>query len=300
MFTLEFLQQYWWFLISVLGAILVFLLMIQGGQSLLFEARNEMERTMMVNALGRKWELSFTTLVVFGGAFFASFPLFYSTSFGGAYWVWILILLTFVLQAVSYEFRSKKGNVYGTRVYDIFLSIGGALACILLGAAVSTFFFGAEFTISKQNLVSGASPIISTWAPTHGFEAFLCWENILLGLVVLLLARTLAALFFIKTIDGGLPFKERCKFMVMRYGIAFAVLFVAYAICLMLADGYQWTNDGTITVVANKYFLNLIEMWWVAIVLVVGVVLVLYAIVRTAFTKAVSYTHLTLPTILLV
>ena len=203
MFTLEFLQQYWWFLISVLGAILVFLLMIQGGQSLLFEARNEMERTMMVNALGRKWELSFTTLVVFGGAFFASFPLFYSTSFGGAYWVWILILLTFVLQAVSYEFRSKKGNVYGTRVYDIFLSIGGALACILLGAAVSTFFFGAEFTISKQNLVSGASPIISTWAPTHGFEAFLCWENILLGLVVLLLARTLAALFFIKTIDGG-------------------------------------------------------------------------------------------------
>ena len=285
MFTLEFLQQYWWFLISVLGAILVFLLMIQGGQSLLFEARNEMERTMMVNALGRKWELSFTTLVVFGGAFFASFPLFYSTSFGGAYWVWILILLTFVLQAVSSEFRSKKGNVYGTRVYDMFLSIGGALACILLGAAVSTFFFGAEFTISKQNLVSGASPIISTWAPTHGFEAFLCWENILLGLVVLLLARTLAALFFIKTIDGGLPFKERCKFMVMRYGIAFAVLFVAYAICLMLADGYQWANDGTITVVANKYFLNLIEMWWVAIVLVVGVVLVLYAIVRTAFTK---------------
>ena len=285
MFTLEFLQQYWWFLISVLGAILVFLLMIQGGQSLLFEARNEMERTMMVNALGRKWELSFTTLVVFGGAFFASFPLFYSTSFGGAYWVWILILLTFVLQAVSYEFRSKKGNVYGTRVYDMFLSIGGALACILLGAAVSTFFFGAEFTISKQNLVSGASPIISTWAPTHGFEAFLCWENILLGLVVLLLARTLAAMFFIKTIDGGLPFKERCKFMVMRYGIAFAVLFVAYAICLLLAEGYQWADDGTITVVANKYFRNLIEMWLVAIVFVVGVVLVRYAIGRTAFTK---------------
>ncbi|MGN1246657.1 MAG: cytochrome d ubiquinol oxidase subunit II [Muribaculaceae bacterium] len=285
MFTLEFLQQYWWFLISVLGAILVFLLLIQGGQSLLFEARNEMERTMMVNALGRKWELSFTTLVVFGGAFFASFPLFYSTSFGGAYWVWILILLTFVLQAVSYEFRSKKGNVYGTGVYDAFLAIGGALACILLGAAVSTFFFGAEFTVEKQNLVSGASPIISTWAPTHGFEAFLCWENILLGLVVLLLARTLAAMFFVKTIDGGLPFKERCKLMVMRYGIAFAVLFVVYAVCLMCADGYQWAADGTIEKVANKYFWNLIEMWWVAGVLLVGVVLVLYAIVRTAFTK---------------
>lgn len=285
MFTLEFLQQYWWFLISVLGAILVFLLFIQGGQSLLFEARNEMERTMMVNALGRKWELSFTTLVVFGGAFFASFPLFYSTSFGGAYWVWILILLTFVLQAVSYEFRSKKGNVFGTRVYDMFLSIGGALACILLGAAVSTFFFGAEFTVEKQNLVSGASPIISRWSPTHGFEAFLCWENILLGVVVLLLARTLAALFFIKTIDGGLPFRERCKFMVMRYGIAFAVFFVSYAICLLTTNGYQWADDGTITVVANKYLWNLLEMWWVAVVLLIGVVLVLLAIVRTAFTK---------------
>lgn len=285
MFTLEFLQQYWWFLISVLGAILVFLLFIQGGQSLLFEARNEMERTMMVNALGRKWELSFTTLVVFGGAFFASFPLFYSTSFGGAYWVWILILLTFVLQAVSYEFRSKKGNVFGTRVYDMFLSIGGAWACILLGAAVSTFFFGAEFTVEKQNLVSGASPIISRWSPTHGFEAFLCWENILLGVVVLLLARTLAALFFIKTIDGGLPFRERCKFMVMRYGIAFAMFFVSYAICLLTTNGYQWADDGTITVVANKYLWNLLEMWWVAVVLLIGVVLVLLAIVHTAFTK---------------
>ena len=279
------LQEYWWLLISILGAALVFLLFVQGAQSMFLQHMTDTQREKMVEAVAHRWELTFTTLVVFGGAFFASFPLFYSTSFGGAYWVWILILLTFVLQAVSYEFRSKKGNVYGTRVYDIFLSIGGALACILLGAAVSTFFFGAEFTISKQNLVSGASPIISTWAPTHGFEAFLCWENILLGLVVLLLARTLAAMFFIKTIDGGLPFKERCKFMVMRYGIAFAVLFVAYAICLMLAEGYQWADDGTITVVANKYFWNLIEMWWVAIVLVVGVVLVLYAIVRTAFTK---------------
>ena len=285
MFTLEFFQQYWWFLISVLGAILVFLLFIQGGQSLIFEARSEMERTMMVNALGRKWELSFTTLVVFGGAFFASFLLFYSTSFGGAYWLWILILLTFVLQAVSYEFRSKKGNIFGTRIYDIFLSIGGALACILLGAAVSTFFFGAEFTIEKQNLVGGASPIISTWAPTHGLEAFCCYENILLGVVVLLLARTLAAMFFIKTIDAGISFQERCKFMVMRYGIAFAVFFVAYAICLLLTDGYQWASDGSISVVAHKYLLNLLEMWWVALVLAIGVVLVLYAIIRTAFTK---------------
>ena len=285
MFTLEFFQQYWWLLISVLGAILVFLLFIQGGQSLIFEARSEMERTMMVNALGRKWELSFTTLVVFGGAFFASFPLFYSTSFGGAYWLWILILLTFVLQAVSYEFRSKKGNIFGTRIYDIFLSIGGALACILLGAAVSTFFFGAEFTIEKQNLVGGASPIISTWAPTHGLEAFCCYENILLGVVVLLLARTLAAMFFIKTIDAGISFQERCKFMVMRYGIAFAVFFVAYAICLLLTDGYQWASDGSISVVAHKYLLNLLEMWWVALVLAIGVVLVLYAIIRTAFTK---------------
>lgn len=284
MFTLDFFQSYWWFLISVLGAILVFLLFIQGGQALLFEARSDMERTMMVNALGRKWELSFTTLVVFGGAFFASFPLFYSTSFGGAYWLWILILIGFVLQAVSYEFRSKSGNIFGTRVYDFFLLLNGMLACILLGAAVSTFFFGAEFTVAKQNILNSASPVISTWSPTHGLEAL--WsKNIVLGIAVFLLARTQAALFFIKTIDGGVVFRERCCFMVMRNGIAFVLFFVAFLVMLLLANGYQVAANGSIEIVEYKYLHNFIDMWWVAVIFLVGVVMVVYAIGRTAFTK---------------
>ncbi|MDE6402410.1 MAG: cytochrome d ubiquinol oxidase subunit II, partial [Muribaculaceae bacterium] len=168
---MEALQIYWWALISLLGALLVFLLFVQGGQTMLCMAPNDTTRNLMVNTLGRKWELTFTTLVVFGGAFFASFPLFYSTSFGGAYWLWMLILLRFVLQAFSYEFRRKQGNILGRRVYDIFLFINGAVGCILLGVAVGTLFFGADFTVTKANLTSISNPVISTWGPSHGLEA---------------------------------------------------------------------------------------------------------------------------------
>ena len=284
MFTLEFFQSYWWFLISVLGAILVFLLFIQGGQTLLLEARSEMDRTMMVNAVGRKWELSFTTLVVFGGAFFASFPLFYSTSFGGAYWLWFFILLGFILQAVSYEFRRKRGNLFGTRVYDIFLTANGVLACVLLGVAVSTFFFGSEFTIEKQNLLNPGAPVISRWVGTHGLEAIVS-KNIVLGVAVLLLARAQAALYFIKTIDGGDEFRARCRKMVLTSGIPFALFFVAFLVMLLLADGYQTAADGTIEAVPYKYLSNFLSMWWTLIIFLAGVVLVLYAILRSGFDK---------------
>lgn len=283
MFTIDFFQSYWWLLISVLGAVLVFLLFIQGGQTLLLEARYEIDRTMMVNALGRKWELSFTTLVVFGGAFFASFPLFYSVSFGGAYWLWILILLGFILQAVSYEFRGKSGNIFGKRTYDVFLTINGMLACTLLGVAVSTFFFGAEFSIQKQNLLNSSAPAISSWVPTHGLEA-IASKNIILGVAVLMLARTQASLFFIKAIDGGIVLSERLKLNVMRDGIIFVIFFVAFLIMLLLTDGYQAIN-GEIELVEYKYLHNFIDMWWVAVIFLAGVVMVLYAIIRTAFTK---------------
>ena len=188
--TLEYLQNYWWLLISVLGGLLVFLLFVQGGQSMLFSLGNTRERRdMIIATMGSKWELTFTTLVTFGGALFASFPLFYSTSFGGAYWLWILILFSFVVQAVSYEYRRKQGNVLGERTYDIFLFINGVFGCLLLGVAVAMFFFGAEFTVDRQNILSPQSPVISRWADTHGFEAIFNWKNLILGVAVVFLAR---------------------------------------------------------------------------------------------------------------
>ena len=280
MSTYELLQSYWWFLISVLGAALVFLLFVQGGQTLLFNTRSDIQRTMMVNSLGRKWELSFTTLVVFGGAFFASFPLFYSTSFGGAYWLWILILLGFVLQAVSYEFRKKKGNLFGPKTFDAFLCFNGVIGCILLGEAVGMFFFGAEFTVQKGNLLDASSPAISSWASTHGFEAIFNWKNLLLGIAVLFLARMQAAFYFINTIDDVKAQKKQRKEVLIN-GATFVLFFVVFLIVLLLSDGYQVESDGSISVVANKYFHNFIDMWWSLIALLVGVVLVLYAYVRT-------------------
>ncbi|MDE6351743.1 MAG: cytochrome d ubiquinol oxidase subunit II, partial [Muribaculaceae bacterium] len=181
-------QQYWWLIISVLGAILVFLLFVQGGQTMFLDTKDVTARQMMVNSIGRKWELTFTTLVTFGGAFFASFPLFYSTSFGGAYWLWMLILLSFIIQAISYEFRRKPGNIFGTRFYDTLLFFNGSIGCILLGVAVGTMFFGGEFTIVKTNILDPGAPVISQWAGSHGLEAIADWRNLLLGLVVLFLA----------------------------------------------------------------------------------------------------------------
>lgn len=279
--TLAILQSYWWLLIAVLGAALVFLLFVQGGQSMLMCRFSDGERQLMANSLGRKWEFTYTTLVVFGGAFFASFPLFYSTSFGGAYWLWMLILLSFVLQAVSYEFRRKKGNIYGTRVYDGFLMFNGLFGCVLLGVAVGTLFFGGAFTVTRTNILDAGSPVISQWVPTHGLEAIACWKNLLLGFAVFFLARTMAAMYFINNIGGDKDFTTRMRRKVLVNGLSFAVLFVTFLVVLMLQPGYRVVAGHTLSE-PNIYLHNLLGMWWLALIMLLGVVAVLYAIFRSA------------------
>lgn len=282
MTTLEMLQNYWWLLIAVLGAALVFLLFVQGGQSMLLGRMSETERSMVVNALGRKWELTFTTLVVFGGAFFASFPLFYSTSFGGAYWLWMLILFSFILQAVSYEFRSKPGNIFGTRTYDTFLFINGCVGCILLGVAVGMMFFGAEFSVTKTNLLDGSAPVISQWAPTHGLEAIADWRCLVLGVAVFFLSRTQASLYFLSAIGHDEDFRRGQRRSVLVNGAIFVVFFLLFLFLLLTADGVQTENDGSLRWVSNKYLWNFIEMWPVAIVFLLGVVAVLTGVIGSA------------------
>lgn len=282
MTLLESLQTYWWVLISVLGAALVFLLFVQGGQSMLLQKMPGIERTMMVNALGRKWELTFTTLVVFGGAFFASFPLFYSTSFGGAYWLWMLILFSFILQAVSYEFRSKPGNLFGTHTYDVFLFINGCVGCILLGVAVGMFFFGAEFNVTKTNILDGSAPVISQWAPTHGLEAVANWRCLVLGLAVLFLARTQASLYFLTAIGHDDEFARRQRRSVLINGAIFVVLFLLFLFLLLTTDGQQINPDGSVKWVSNKYLWNFVEMWPVGVAFLLGVVAVLTGVLGTA------------------
>lgn len=278
---MEALQIYWWFLISLLGGVLVFMLFVQGGQSLLCQAGGREAQNLMVNSLGRKWELTFTTLVVFGAGFFASFPLFYSTSFGGAYWLWMLILFSFVLQAFSYEFRRKRGNLYGMSTYDTFLLINGIVGCVLIGVAVGTMFFGAHFTVSRGNILDGAAPVISVWAPTHGFEAIWNWKNLLLGFTLFFLARANAALYFMSSIDDGTPFFSRCRNMAITNGVIFVVLFLALVAVVLTSDGYAYDADGNVSVVAYKYFWNLIDLWWILVALLVGVVLVLVGFILT-------------------
>lgn len=285
------LQAYWWVLISVLGAALVFLLFVQGGQSLLYCNPDKMARTMMVNSIGRKWELTFTTLVVFGGAFFASFPLFYSTSFGGAYWLWMLILISFVLQAVSFKYRREPGNLYGTRTYDAFLLFNGCFGCILLGVAVAMFFFGADFTVRMGNILDGNAPVISVWASTHGFEAIFNWRNLLLGFAVLFLARAQAALYFEINIDGGEAFTKFCKRHVLVNGLIFVLFFLGFLAVLLTSKGLQNTTADGIPYLTNsfewadyKYFHNYIDMWWCLAMLLVGVVAVLYGLFLGSFT----------------
>lgn len=283
------LQIYWWAVISLLGALLVFLLFVQGGQTMLCSARNVVTRNLMVNTLGRKWELTFTTLVVFGGAFFASFPLFYSTSFGGAYWLWMLILLSFILQAVSYEFRRKPGNLFGERTYDMFLKFNGCVGCILLGVVVGTLFFGADFTVTRGNLLDGSAPVISVWNGSHGLEAIASWRNLLVGVMVLFLARTMAALYFINSINDGTEFATKmCKSVIIN-GAIFVVLFLAFAAVLLTANGYGVTAAGSIEVVPYKYFANLTNLWWLGATMMTGVLCVLWGIVRTALPSAEVY-----------
>lgn len=272
------LQQYWWIIISILGAALVFLLFVQGGQTLLFQVANtDEERTLLVNALGRKWELTFTTLVTFGGAFFASFPLFYSTSFGGAYWVWMLILFGFIVQAVSYEFRSKIGNFLGKKTYEVFLFANGLLATVLLGAAVSTFFTGSAFSVDAYNL--------SQWdVSTHGLEAAMNIQNLCLGLAVFFLTRVTGAMFFINVIQHE-NIVQRAKKQVLWNGLLFLVLFLSFLSMLLTQDGYA-VNNGIVSLEPYKYLHNLFDMPIVLILFLIGVVLVLLAWFRS-FTKAI-------------
>lgn len=281
--TYIFLQHYWWFLISLLGGLLVFLLFVQGGQSLLFQlGKTETQRQLLLESTGKKWELTFTTLVTFGGAFFASFPLFYSTSFGGAYWVWMLILLCFVLQAVSYEYQMRKGNLLGKKTYRIFLLINGIAGPVLLGTAVGTFFNGAEFIVNKEQLSVLSMPVISQWAtPWHGLEAVLNIWNVCLGIAVFFLARVLAILYFINNIDDE-SIRSQSWNRLLPESIAFLLFFLAFLAHWLIADGFAVNPDTQeIFMQPYKYALNLLEMPYVTGILLVGVILVLWGIGKT-------------------
>ena len=283
-----FLQHYWWFVVSLLGALLVFLLFVQGGNSLLFcLGKTEEQKKMMINSTGRKWEFTFTTLVTFGGAFFASFPLFYSTSFGGAYWLWMIILFSFVLQAVSYEFQSKAGNLLGKTTYRTFLVINGVVGPVLLGGAVATFFTGSNFYINKGNIADAAMPVISQWANGwHGLDALLNPWNVVLGLAVFFLARILGALYFINNINED-DLVKRCRRALWGNTALFLVFFLAFVIRTLLADGYAVRPEtGEVFMEPYKYLTNFLQMPVVLLVFLVGVVAVLWGIIRTLWQPA--------------
>ena len=287
--TYEFLQHYWCFVVALLGALLVFLLFVQGANSMAGSiGYTEEGRRLVYNSTGRKWEFTFTTLVTFGGAFFASFPLFYSTSFGGAYWLWMLILFTFVLQAVSYEFQNKIGNFLGPKTFQFFLTLNGIVGPLLLGGAVATFFEGSNFIIAKDNLIDAGSftPIISRWAnASHGLDALLNPWVLVFGFAVVFLARILGILYIINNVEDE---DIRCRGSVRLVGatIPFLILFVAYLVHLLLKDGYAWNPEtGVIYMEPYKYFHNLIDMWYLLIILLIGVVLVLFGIGKTIVSK---------------
>ena len=280
MTTYYLLQNYWWLIMSVLGALLVFLLMVQGGQSMLIHYTKPDKRALLINSMGRKWELTFTTLVTFGGAFFASFPLFYSTSFGGAYWLWMLILFSFVIQAISYEYRSKPGNIYGSRFYDALLLINGIVGPVLLGVAVATMFFGAEFTVTKNNLLNVQGATISQWGPRHGIEAILCWKNILFGVMVFFLARTLASLYFINNINDEEVNTSQRHLLLVNAGV-FVLLFVAVVAVILTSPGVGYDDGGNAQWVAFKYLKNFLALWWAFVIFLLGVVMVLFGIGKT-------------------
>ena len=280
MTTYNLLQNYWWLIMSVLGALLVFLLMVQGGQSMLIHYAKPDKRALLINSMGRKWELTYTTLVTFGGAFFASFPLFYSTSFGGAYWLWMLILFSFVIQAISYEYRSKPGNIYGARFYDTLLLINGIVGPVLLGVAVATMFFGAEFTVTKSNILNVQAATISQWGPQHGLEAIACWKCLLFGLMVFFLARTLASLYFINNIDDDEVNRSQHKLLLVNAAV-FVALFLATVTVILLSPGVGYDDSGNAQWVPLKYLNNYLTMWWTLIILLLGVVMVLLGIGKT-------------------
>ena len=285
--TYEFLQSYWWFLVSLLGALLVFLMFVQGANTLIFcLGKTVNERRLIINSTGRKWEFTFTTLVTFGGAFFASFPLFYSTSFGGAYWLWMIILFSFVIQAVSYEFQNKIGNFLGPKVFQICLIINGIVGPLLIGGAVATFFNGSNFVIDKGNIANDLQPVISRWANvSHGLDALLDPWNIVLGLAVLMLARILGILYIKNNIDHQ-AILERCTKQLPMNAVVFLMFFVPFLIHVVLKDGFS-TLSGDITIGNMKYLHNLMEMPMVTGILLVGILLVLYGIFMAS--KSITY-----------
>lgn len=281
------LQHYWWFIVSLLGALLVFLMFVQGANSLVFSlGATPEERRVVINSTGRKWEITFTTLVTFGGAFFASFPLFYSTSFGGAYWLWMIILFSFVVQAVSYEFQNKLGNVLGTRTFQWMLLLNGIVGPLLLGGAVATFFNGSNFVIDKENLTS-LQPIISHWANgSYGLDALLDPWNLVFGMAVFFLARILGTLYIINNVDDE---NIRCRASVRLVGctVVFLVLFLAFLVRTLLKEGYAVdATTGLIVMEPMKYLHNLLTMWPLLIGFALGVVLLLYGIIRTVVSKS--------------
>ncbi len=278
-----FLQHYWWFLISLLGALLVFLLFVQGANTLIFElGKTPDERRLVINSTGRKWEFTFTTLVTFGGAFFAAFPLFYSTSFGGAYWLWMIILFSFVIQAVSYEFQNKLGNFLGARTFQVCLIINGIVGPLLLGGAVATFFDGSNFIVDKANVTALSQPVISHWANAScGLDALLDPWNVVLGLAVLCLARILGLLYMRNNIDEP-TLRGRCRSKLLPNTVAFLVFFLAFFVRLLVKDGYAYdVNTGVVSMVSGKYLANLLTMWPLAVVLLIGAAALLYGILRT-------------------
>ena len=286
--TYDFLQHYWWFLVSLLGALLVFLMFVQGANSMIFSlGRSAEERRLIINSTGRKWEFTFTTLVTFGGAFFASFPLFYSTSFGGAYWLWMIILFSFVLQAVSYEFQNKLGNILGTKTFQWFLIINGILGPLLLGGAVATFFNGSNFVVEKMNLTDSIQPVISHWAnASNGLDALLDPWNLVFGLAVFFLARVLGTLYIINNVNDE-NIRSRASVRLVGAIVPFLLLFLAFLVRTLLKDGYAYNpGTGEIFMEPNKYLHNLFSMWYMLLVFLVGVVLLLYAVIKTVVSKS--------------
>lgn len=281
------LQQYWWVIISLLASLLVFLMFVQGGQTLLLIlGKSKMQKTILANLFGRKWEFTFTTLVTFGGAFFASFPLFYSTSFGGAYWVWMAILFCFILQAIAYEFRTKPNNVFGQKTYEIFLIINGVLGTLLIGTAIGTFFNGANFVVSDMNFSSWSNK----W---YGLEAVVNPHNVALGLTIFALSRILAIHYIQKNVDEP-EIIERSKNALWVNSLLFLTVFLYWVIKLLFIEGFSYDPDTLIVSKEKfKYLHNILEMPLNTTILLLGIGLVLFGIIKSLFTNfqnAIRYT----------
>ena len=278
--SLENLQIYWWFIVSLLGGLLVFMMFVQGGQTLIFSlGKDELKKDMLINSIGRKWELTFTTLVMFGGACFAAFPLFYATSFGGAYWVWLAILFCFIVQAVSYEYRKKPDNFLGARTYEIFLFINGSFGVILIGMAVSTFFSGSAFVLNEHNFVEWKTPF-------RGLEALANPYLYLLGIAMFFLSRVGGCLYLINNIADG-EFIQNARKQLLINTVLFLPFFLGFLAWILTKDGFAYDANGVVSLVAYKYAINLIEMPVAGVLLLVGVLLVLVGIFQGAFTKSI-------------